>query len=1059
MSRLNEKFSIILGKLAEFYNQRGDVNRRKSYQTAQEIVAYYPTDIKHAADLKNTPKIGPSTLEKLAEFERTGQIQLLVDAENSPYGILTKIYGIGPENAKKLIADGITCVSDLRMVASSKLNAKQMIGLQYYEQLLERIPREEIDLYKSAFTDVLKLSQKNAKLADTAATHTFEIVGSYRRGATDSGDIDVILSSRTSKFFEYFVGILKNNNLIIESLTEGKTKSYVIMRITPSATARRVDFLYAPPIEYPFSILYFTGSAEFNVAMRGYLRQKQLTLNEHTLCHILPTGKKGDPIAAEFTSERDIFDYIGLEWKEPHERLGRQSIVIAGQHSTPKIAANNDDDGCTFVELGSDSDDDNSDVEIEVETVAGSSDVLINIDNFRKKGINYLDTLADRDIYNLMTQVEYAYRESSEPLMTDDEYDIFSDWFTRTGHVMDAVNNAILSKKVKKLPLLVPMPSLAKLKLEELNRIVTWFNKYPGKTALSVKLDGVSVEYASLGIGSSATEQQTFKMKYTNQQWKQNETQKCDSHNVGGMTGQDIMHLFTPGCAKIWRDGAPPQSLPPCIIRGEFIMPRANFVHFPKYVAVRSLMGALIHTLPQDVHKNTKPLSMSQFVAYEVCEPTGMTRMQQYKWLHAHGFITVPVILPQIDTNAETKDEIVEKLKTNYVEMREHGTYDIDGLVAVHSEKAYPLPVDGSLQPHAFAFKMSLDEQCCETIARDVKWPIQKDSKSFPTVYYDPVIIGGVCCTRATGNSAKFIIDYGIAPGTILMLRRSGDVIPKIYDTKNRQPPQMPTFKYKFIGAHIYADLSDPVESKSQNDEMHAICVAKFFKDIGVVGLGKGNVDRIMKAGYKTIDEIICMDEHDYVDNVDGFEETMANKIINSIDECLEKVTLPVLMTASNAFGSGFNVKKITTILSQFPDVLTCDLSQHEKIAKLVRIDGIQTKTAEKFVNGIDKFMDFVEEIGFEHKLSEVSPTPPQMQQSQQKQHQHILFGKEIVITGGKTPEIMAKIKDIGAIIGSSVTNKTTLLIAQSHDDMTTKAQSARAKNVQIVTADEFLDI
>ena len=43
-----------------------------------------------------------------------------------------------------------------------------------------------------------------------------------------------------------------------------------IIKVYPdkNSPARRVDFLYAPPDEYAFAILYFTGSKTFNTLMR-----------------------------------------------------------------------------------------------------------------------------------------------------------------------------------------------------------------------------------------------------------------------------------------------------------------------------------------------------------------------------------------------------------------------------------------------------------------------------------------------------------------------------------------------------------------------------------------------------------------------------------------------------------------------------------------------------------------------------------------------------------------------------------------------------------------------
>ena len=42
-----------------------------------------------------------------------------------------------------------------------------------------------------------------------------------------------------------------------------------LSNINPSKFSnRRIDIMYTSPEEYPFAVLYFTGSAEFNVKMR-----------------------------------------------------------------------------------------------------------------------------------------------------------------------------------------------------------------------------------------------------------------------------------------------------------------------------------------------------------------------------------------------------------------------------------------------------------------------------------------------------------------------------------------------------------------------------------------------------------------------------------------------------------------------------------------------------------------------------------------------------------------------------------------------------------------------
>ena len=111
-------------------------------------------------------------------------------------------------------------------------------------------------------------------------TTKFEIVGSYRRGKKESGDIDVIITSETREVFKNFVSKLILDGVIIEVLSRGSSKSLVIGRLNDKSTPRRIDFLYSPE-EYAFATLYFTGSKMFNTVMR--LTSMGLSLNEHGL--------------------------------------------------------------------------------------------------------------------------------------------------------------------------------------------------------------------------------------------------------------------------------------------------------------------------------------------------------------------------------------------------------------------------------------------------------------------------------------------------------------------------------------------------------------------------------------------------------------------------------------------------------------------------------------------------------------------------------------------------------------------------------------------------------
>ena len=224
MKRYNEEFVDILNEMEDIMMKRSEPFRAKAYRQASESIIAYEGDIYNASDLKDTPKIGPTVISKLNEYVETGQIQMLEKERNNPINVLVKVYGIGPKKAKEFIDKGIKTVDDLRANPDLLTNAMK-IGVKYFDDIEKRIPREEIDIYKK---------ELDAIFASTAPEKSsFTIVGSYRRKAKTSGDIDIIISNTEDKrdAFDKFIDKLIENEIIIEVLSRGKTKSLTVTKL------------------------------------------------------------------------------------------------------------------------------------------------------------------------------------------------------------------------------------------------------------------------------------------------------------------------------------------------------------------------------------------------------------------------------------------------------------------------------------------------------------------------------------------------------------------------------------------------------------------------------------------------------------------------------------------------------------------------------------------------------------------------------------------------------------------------------------------------------------
>ena len=360
-TRYNEVFIQVLSQMAQQTASKGEHFKTRAYKKAQETITGFSGNITKLEDIEGLPGIGKSILETL-EKAMSKPIVTSQKMEEDPLIVLTGVYGIGPKKAEELVKSGIKTIAQLRKVQDEVLNDKQIIGLKYYEDVLKRIPRAEIDEYNKILRKTMNEIEKTFgstilkggndygstilkggndfgstilkggnDFGSTFPKGGYEIVGSYRRGAQDSGDIDVIVTTKFTQIFILWIDMLIKNKVILEVLSRGPSKCLVMAKIPGASAVRRVDFLYSPPDEYAFSILYFTGSKEFNTVMRGRALQYGLTLNEHGFHHMVAGEKgrkvKGPKLNKEFKDEKAIFDHLEMLWKEPNERKDGSCVV------------------------------------------------------------------------------------------------------------------------------------------------------------------------------------------------------------------------------------------------------------------------------------------------------------------------------------------------------------------------------------------------------------------------------------------------------------------------------------------------------------------------------------------------------------------------------------------------------------------------------------------------------------------------------------------------------------------------------------------------------------
>ena len=161
--------------------------KARAYANVIKSLKAYESPINKIDDIKDIKGVGAKIYEKIKEIIDTGELKQLekYTADIEAINELTKVHGIGPTKANDLVKEhGITTIEELKK-HPELLNAVQKIGLKYVDDFQKRIPRAEMEKHVTFITGIIQ--KLDPKL-------TAEVVGSYRRGAKDSGDIDVIIS-------------------------------------------------------------------------------------------------------------------------------------------------------------------------------------------------------------------------------------------------------------------------------------------------------------------------------------------------------------------------------------------------------------------------------------------------------------------------------------------------------------------------------------------------------------------------------------------------------------------------------------------------------------------------------------------------------------------------------------------------------------------------------------------------------------------------------------------------------------------------------------------------
>lgn len=606
-----------------------------------------------------------------------------------------------------------------------------------------------------------------------------------------------------------------------------------------------------------------------------------------------------------------------------------------------------------------------------------------------------------------LTAANIAYRNTDKLLMTDEEYDEGLESLRAL-----APNYPLLTQIGAEAEKTVTLPSM----MASLDKVLygegaleKWKKKnVSGSYVISEKLDGISCLYV-------------YKSGKQNLYLRGN-----------GVKGVDVSGLI----GKIRLQRVQPKG--DFIVRGELVLKKADT---PKGSIGRSLINGWVHRL----ESAGSELSKVYFLAYQVVEPAGMTRRQEFEWLRQSFEIPWTRIL----ANPMLTEEAAKNL---LVTQRAASDYPTDGLVI--ATDAVPGPAGQGAQlktlknpKDCIAFKAALDEQKRTTIIRSIEWNLSRQGALIPTILIEPVVIGEANIERLSGHNAATIVKHALGPGARIIVRRSGDVIPTLDTVLEGSSASMPTVAWAWDENKTHAVAVTVAGQESKEAKVKALVHA--LQTFEIPGVGEGVVEKMVEGGFDTMAKLWKAGAADLGKAIGpgrGPKVVEALKVVRGASEA-------TMLIASNLLPRGVGERKLKVLfeIERDPRLWTA--------AKFDTVPGWGLSSIDELLLALPAALEWGKFRGSASSSASASASAS----SSASASAHSVAssspqpnGKSVVFTGVRDKALEARLTAQGWEISPSVTKKTTVVVVASAGDESGKTKKATEYGIRIMPITEF---
>lgn len=331
----NRAVARVLTEIADLLELKGENPFKvRAYRNGADVVA-------HAAEaalgldeagLRAWTGIGKDLATRIRDIAATGTCEIRQELlKEFPETLLEVLclQGVGPKTVALLYRElHIKSLDDLSQAAKAgRVRGIKGMGAKKEDLILKAIEEHQRHAGRHLLAKATEVADALvAYLASHAPAATIVTVGSVRRGAETSGDLDLLATGAGASLADAFVTYPPVERV----LGHGPTKASVLLR-----GGYQADLRIVLPEQRGAAMQYFTGAKAHNIALRDRALARGWKLNEYGLFDAHDQAIAG-------ANEEGIYEALDLAWIPPELRENRGELAAAEGATLPVLVTQAD---------------------------------------------------------------------------------------------------------------------------------------------------------------------------------------------------------------------------------------------------------------------------------------------------------------------------------------------------------------------------------------------------------------------------------------------------------------------------------------------------------------------------------------------------------------------------------------------------------------------------------------------------------------------------------------------------------------------------------------------